>query len=521
MLASILLRLVLVPSGIGLLGLLGFVVYRLFFHPYAKYPGPFLAKLTNLYSAYHAWRGDLHLDMWRCHEKYGNYVRYGPNELLVNTESGLKDIYSHGKKFKKSVKYSAMVHRATNTLTETDRKKHGKKRRLISQAFSDSTLKSYEDAVLTHVQQLCDELVSNEGKPVPKDEWAPAKNISRWCDYFTFDVMTSVIFGVEWSALREEKYRYVPDSIEQSNVRIGTLLEAPGMKGWKILDKYLFGAAIIARNQFIKFINEILREAMRVTGKTKKGAFALLISAKDPETGEPLNIKELGGETATLVVAGTDTTSTALAAALFYLAHYPEAYKKLSAEVRTAFLSSDEIHLGSQLSQCAYLRACIDEAMRMSPSAPGCLWREAEAEGVKVDDKYIPKSMDVGTCIYSIHHNPEYYPDPFGYHPERWLVNDPLSTPYRGSVVPSAPFTPFSLGSRSCIGKGLAYVELTLTLAHLFWKYDFQLVEDNRRHVGEGKPHAEFGRHRVDEFQMHDHVTATKDGPWLRFKSRF
>lgn len=47
------------------------VIYALFFHPLAKYPGPLLGKLTTLYAAYHAWKGDLHLDIWRCHERYG------------------------------------------------------------------------------------------------------------------------------------------------------------------------------------------------------------------------------------------------------------------------------------------------------------------------------------------------------------------------------------------------------------------------------------------------------------------
>lgn len=65
-------------------------VYYVFFHPYAKYPGPYLAKFTDLYAGYHAWKGDLHLDMWRCHMKYGDKVRYAPNRLNVNTVTGLR-----------------------------------------------------------------------------------------------------------------------------------------------------------------------------------------------------------------------------------------------------------------------------------------------------------------------------------------------------------------------------------------------------------------------------------------------
>lgn len=60
-------------------------VYRLRFHPYAKYPGPILGKLTTLRAAYYAYTGDMHLDMERCHQKYGKFVQYRPNAILVNS----------------------------------------------------------------------------------------------------------------------------------------------------------------------------------------------------------------------------------------------------------------------------------------------------------------------------------------------------------------------------------------------------------------------------------------------------
>ncbi|KMQ46122.1 Cytochrome P450 [Trichophyton rubrum] len=81
-----------------LLYLVGTLVYLVLFHPLAKYPGPWLAKITNLYAGYHSWKGDLHIDMLNSHDKYGKFVRYGPNSLLVNTVDGLHGEYIRSRK---------------------------------------------------------------------------------------------------------------------------------------------------------------------------------------------------------------------------------------------------------------------------------------------------------------------------------------------------------------------------------------------------------------------------------------
>lgn len=411
-----------------------------------------------------------------------------------------------------------MVHQVPNTLTAVDKKKHGKKRRVISQGFSDAALKGHEDVVIQQIQQLCNQLrMTEDGKTVPAGEWAPARNMAKWSDYFTFDVMSNIIFGVPWSTLRSPTYRFVPEVIEKSNVRIGTISQAPELMLFR-LDKYLFPAAIAARDRFILFIGEMIAEGIKVAKQSHKGVFALLTNAKDPETGLPLKMKELAGESATLIVAGTDTSSTALAACFFYLCHHPDAYNRAAAEIRSTFENPEDIHMGPKMAQCKYLRACIDEAMRMSPSAASALWREAEGKGAMVDGQFIPGGVDVGTCIYSIHHNPEYYPQPFSYIPERWLKDD--TSPVRGQGNPSAAFNPFSIGPRSCIGKSLAYVELHLTLAHVLLAFDFRLAVGEPREVGEGKENAEYGRHRVNEFQLYDHLTCAKNGPFVEFCPR-
>ncbi|KAJ5714392.1 cytochrome P450 [Penicillium malachiteum] len=499
-----------VCMGVTALAFTSLCVYRLFFHPYAKYPGPLLGKLTNYYAVYHSWKGDQHLDMWRCHEKYGPYVRYGPNELSINTAAGLKEIYAHGRNFKKSVKYNAMVHQAANTLTTIEKRKHGKKRRLISQAFSDAAFRSYEETIQEKISQLCTALRCHDDdsqEVVPDGTWGTAKNMSHWCDWFTFDVMCSVIFGVPWSSLTEKKYRHIPHTIEVSNVRVGCLIEAGGSKNLKI-DKYLFPAAIAARNQFVKFVNDIIRQGMAMSAKgSMKGAFALLRDAVDPETQEPLSFKELCGESATLVVAGTDTTSTALAASLYYLTHHPKVYERAVQEVRSTFQSRDEIRLGPKVNSCSYLRAVIEETMRLSPSAPGPLWRQADVGGATVDGQYIPQGLEVATCVYSIHHSSEIYPQPCKFVPERWLGPEATPEPYRSEYSPHAGFNPFSIGPRGCIGKPLAYIELTLTLSHILYAFDMRLPPVVKTSED-------------DEYRLSLHITAAKEGPWVEFRPR-
>jgi cytochrome P450 len=177
----------------------------------------------------------------------------------------------------------------------------------------------------------------------------------------------------------------------------------------------------------------------------RKDFFYYLLNAKDSETGEGFSMNELWGESNLLIIAGSDTTSTAMAGTFFYLAHNPSALQKLIKELRDTFSDVEEIVSGPKLSGCTYLRACIDETMRMTPPVAGALPREVLTGGIDIDGHHIPAGINVGVPHYAIHHNAAYYPRPFDYVPERWL-SDPAANPMHDKLVDAhSAYCPFSV----------------------------------------------------------------------------
>ncbi|KAI7260765.1 hypothetical protein D0864_09706 [Hortaea werneckii] len=508
-------------SVLFLLYLSALAFYRIFFHPLAKYPGPLLAKVTDLNSTYHAVRGDRHLEFWRCHEKYGSVVRTGPSSLSFNSKAALKEIYGFKANVRKSNFYSAFpaTKNAYSTHSAIDKSVHARKRRVLSQAFSDSAIKSMESHMLEHIRSFCANLgLSNFslGMEEKTQAWTEGKNLSKQADYLTFDIMGDLCFGKAFGMLERPDNRFATDLVSNAAHRhliCGTYLPIHEYH----LDKILFRKIASGRARYMQYSKAQAAERTKMgMDAERKDFFYHLLNAKDPETGNGFSTAELWGESNLLIIAGSDTTSTAIAATFFYLTHYPEALKKLSDEVRNAFSDVEEIRQGPKLSGLQYLRACIDEAMRMSPSVGGILPRQVLAGGFSVDGEHIPEDTVIGVPHYAIHHNPEYYPEPFTYKPERWIAGSNPSVSPESVAVASSAFCPFSVGPRGCIGKGMAYVEMTMTIARAVYLYDMRLASGHN--VGEGSPDLEYGRHRRSEFQLKDTFTSVKDGPVIEFR---
>ncbi|KAF7885216.1 hypothetical protein EAF00_011034 [Botryotinia globosa] len=496
-------------------------IYRLTFHPLAKYPGPFLAKITDWYSVYHAWKGDRHLEFYRCHEKYGSVFRYGPDSLSINSNTALKTIYGHKSNVKKSQFYSVFppTKDTFNTHSSIDKASHARKRRVLSHAFSDNAIKTMEKYILANVRTFC----TNLGQPRASAEkstggWSVAQNMSDWCNYLTFDVMGDLCFGKAFEMLENASNRHVIDLIgnaAHTHLITGTypIIKTIG------LSKILFRKIYAQRMKYMAYSRAQAAERTKIGLDTdRKDFFYYLLNARDAETGQGFTTPELWGESNLLIIAGSDTTSTALSAAFFYLVHNPDKLEILTKEIMSTFSDVEEIHSSPTLNSCAYLRAVVDESMRLSPPVGGILPREVLPGGIDIDGLHIPAGYVVGTPHYTIHHNPAYYPSPFTFIPERWIPSSSPQVTKDSVALAQSAFCPFSIGPRGCIGKGVAYVELMTSLARVVFMYEMRMAEGYT--VGEGSEDMEVSRRRKEEYQLKDSFTSMKDGPYVEFRAR-
>jgi cytochrome P450 len=273
--------------------------------------------------------------------------------------------------------------------------------------------------------------------------------------------------------------------------------------------------------------DRIQSEKTLISEPERRDMMSTIINATDPDTGENLSQQEIGAEAYTLITAGSDTTATAISATFFYLSRNPTVYERIVTEIRSRFSSLDEIHMGPTLNGCRYLRACIDEALRMSAPVIAPLYREAGPGGATVRGIYVPEGYVAASQAYALHHNEKYYPDSFSYRPDRWLSPSSMSSESENKSISVSPdaktaFFTFSHGTRNCAGINLAYLEISLVIARVLWLADLRIPSyPNLARIGAGdREDKEPMRRRKNEYQLYDLFASEKEGPMLEFRRR-
>lgn len=142
----------------------------------------------------------------------------------------------------------------------------------------------------------------------------------------------------------------------------------------------------------------------------------------------------------------------------------------------------------------------------MSSPVPGTLWRQLVRDQSNpdpwiIDRCVVPTGTEVAVNIYTLHHNEEYFPDPFSFKPERWL--DFIDGEDEGEFRNGATHDAFvSTGSRGCAGKPMAYLESSLVIARTLWYFDFEATPGKSGKAGSGRKVDRYGRGTESEFQL-------------------
>ncbi|XP_070169053.1 cytochrome P450 4C1-like isoform X3 [Polyergus mexicanus] len=203
-------------------------------------------------------------------------------------------------------------------------------------------------------------------------------------------------------------------------------------------------------------------------GKRKRKAFLDLLLDQNEKDETPLTDDELRAQVDTFMFAGHDTTAIAITWTLFLLGNNLEHQEKVHEELEEVFKDSKTPASVKELSQLMYLDRIIKETLRLFPSVP--MISRKLTEDVKIDDYTLPKGATVILGIALTHLNPEVWPDPKKFDPDRFL---PDNSKHRNAYA----YIPFSAGPRNCIGQKFALLEEKAILTAILRKWRVKSVK--------------------------------------------
>lgn len=176
------------------------------------------------------------------------------------------------------------------------------------------------------------------------------------------------------------------------------------------------------------------------------------------------------------ISAGSDTTAIAIRSVLYYLLKTPKSYTRLCDEVRATLKLPVSFVEANKL---VYLRAVIQEAMRLHPSVGQLLGRSVPAGGATICGYYIKAGAEIGMSPWVLHRDSAVFPDPDSFRPERWILGESKTTADDLRRMTRSFFS-FGHGTHTCSGKHISIMEITKLIPTLLLKYELELVEQGK-----------------------------------------
>jgi cytochrome P450 len=381
------------------------------------------------------------------HRNYGDAVRMPITRkhaffLLARPEHAEHVLVAHQDRYVKAFTYRPLRAFLGDGLLTSEGATWQRHRRLIQPVFAHRHVQSFAPAIVAAARERAERWV--EGTTI---------DLAAEMRMLTMDVIGRVLFGTNLSDEAASVGRAV--SRLQSTVVAATMLprSIPPERARAVATR-MFPRLGSAAATLESLVDRIVDARLAAPHAEPSDLLDMLLAAGQGD--EPFTRQEIHDEVMTLVLAGHETTANTLAWALILLSRYPSARDRLVAEVDEVV--GDRDPGANDMDALVWTQAVVSETMRLYPPA----WTvERDAA---TDDNIAGIAVSAGDTVaispYLLHRNAEFWPNPEGFDPRRFLPDHPATRPRYA-------FLPFGGGRRICVGAGLAQLEATLGLATL------------------------------------------------------
>ncbi|KAL0060261.1 hypothetical protein AAF712_012947 [Marasmius tenuissimus] len=443
------------------------VLYRISpFHPLAKIPGPVIFKITKFWRMYICWTGQQHFVVMDLHRRYGPIVRTGPNEISVIDLASVKAVLgSEG--LPKGPAYLRLKDAGQpHSLIGTAGQERTDRRRIWSRGFTSESLKEYQPIIVSRGNEMSEGLAARAGSEL---------DLEKWLAFYTLDFVSEMVLGYKTEMLKKGQ----DDTGLMELIRTGArVAEIIGHVTWVTHLANL----IPTSNLDLRQVTGAWGQRRVETGSKTKDLWYHLTDEGGHEKVKP-NPAYLRPEAALALIAGSDTTSTAMTNFFWFILADPKVYKRVRDEVDREYPpGTDPLRDTSRHGNMTFMKACINEGLRVYPPVlTNCTRVVPKGSGGKfIGGHFIAEGTQVQVPPVCVHYNPDHFsPSPESFIPERWIPKEAEAI-FKGQAVKMKmeAFIPFSYGPAICIGKHLAMLEMMMVLIMMIQRFDFEFAPD-------------------------------------------
>ncbi|XP_076584600.1 cytochrome P450 3A40-like [Chaetodon auriga] len=343
-------------------------------------------------------------------------------------------------------------------------------RSVLSPSFTSGKLKE----MLAIMKQRSATMIANMKKKADKDE---PLELKEFFGSYSMDVVASAAFGVDIDSLNNPSDPFVTNIKKMLKFSLlNPLLVIAGVFPFlgPIFEKFevsLFPVSVM--KFFYDAVQKIRSERETSKQKSRVDFLQLMMdSQKNSHSGQDkgLSDHEILSQSMFFIFAGYETTSSSLSFLAHNLATNPHVMKQLQEEIDSTFPNKAPVEYEA-LMQMEYLDSVINESLRMYPIAPR-LERVAKST-VEINGIVIPKGMIVMVPTWPLHQDPNLWPEPEKFKPERFSKEN------KGTIDLNT-YMPFGAGPRNCIGMRFALVSMKLVLVEILRRYSFSVCKETQ-----------------------------------------